>query len=121
MKVIRAEKLGWCFGVERAVDMAFAEGAKAGGPVATLGPIIHNPQMVEKLKAKSVGVVEAPEELPRGGRMVVSAYGAPRHAYEEAAARGIQVIDTTCPYVTRGHKIVEQLLRDGYGIVIVGD
>jgi 4-hydroxy-3-methylbut-2-enyl diphosphate reductase len=121
MKVIKAEKLGWCFGVERAVDMAFAEGAKKGGPVATLGPIIHNPQMVEKLQAKGVGVVEEVAELPQGARMVVSAYGAPRQDYEEAEARGIQVVDTTCPYVTRGHKIVEQLLHDGYGIVIVGD
>ena len=59
-----ADKLGWCFGVERAVDMAFAEGAKKdSGKVATLGPIIHNPQMVERLKEKNVGVVEEVNDL----------------------------------------------------------
>jgi len=121
MKVVMAEKLGWCFGVERAVDMAFAEGVKQSGPVATLGPIIHNPQMVEKLKEKNVDVVNQVKDLPRGARVVVSAYGAPRQAYEDARERDIQVVDTTCPYVTRGHKLVEQMLSEGYGIIIIGD
>lgn len=117
-----ADKLGWCFGVERAVDMAFAEGAKEdSGVVATLGPIIHNPQMVEKLKGKNVGVVEAVNDLPEGSRVVVSAYGAPRQAYEDAMNKNIRVVDTTCPYVTRGHKLVEQLLDDNYSIIIIGD
>lgn len=117
-----ADKLGWCFGVERAVDMAFAEGAKLdGGTVATLGPIIHNPQMVERLKEKNVGVVEEVNDLSEGSRVVVSAYGAPRQAYEDAKNKNIQVVDTTCPYVTRGHKLVEQLLEDNYSIIIIGD
>lgn len=121
MKATVAPGSGFCFGVKRALKIAFDAARRHDGPVATLGPIIHNPQVVAKLEEEGLKVVASLDEIPSGGTLVVRSHGLPNSVLEEAARRGISVVDATCPFVKQTQDAAAQLEQEGYSIVIVGE
>ncbi len=120
MKITKAETAGFCFGVNRAVNMVY-ELLEKGENVCTLGPIIHNPQLVEELSHKGVRIVESPEEVNSGETLVIRSHGVAASVTEKAEELGLNIADATCPFVAKIHKIVEEKSRDGYITIIAGD
>jgi len=118
MKVIIADQAGVCFGVKRALDLVNTE-SERGGPLATLGPLIHNPQVVCDLESRGVKVVRGIEEAD--GAIVMPSHGVPREVVAAAENAGLRVIDATCPFVAKVHRRVEALALEGYTVVVVGD
>lgn len=119
MRVIVAQHAGMCFGVRRALDLVESE-ADRGTPLATLGPLIHNPQVVSRLEQKGVRVVRDVKEAA-GGAVVLPSHGATASVKDCAIKLGLSVIDATCPYVAKVHEIARQLASAGYLVVVVGD
>jgi len=119
MRVILADQAGMCFGVRRALELVEAEIRKGSAP-ATLGPLIHNPQVVRRLEEKGVGVVRDPSEVETGS-IVMPSHGVPRDVQDAAARAGLRVIDATCPFVANVHKVARRLASHGYLVVVVGD
>jgi len=120
MKIIVAKHMGFCGGVRRAVDIAQKTAESASGPVSTWGPLIHNPQVVQRLEDAGVRVAERHEGLD-GEAFVVSAYGVEHGVLDAARARGMKVVDATCPVVIRAHALAEKLANEGYQVIAVGD
>ena len=120
MKITKAETAGFCFGVNRAVNMVY-ELLRDGKKVCTLGPIIHNPQLVEELSDKGVRIVESPEEVKGDETLVIRSHGVERSVYELANNMGINVADATCPFVAKIHKIVAENSLSGAITIIAGD
>ena len=120
MKITKAETAGFCFGVNRAVNMVY-ELLNEGKKVCTLGPIIHNPQLVEELSSKGVRIVESPEEVREDETLVIRSHGVERSVYELANNMGINVADATCPFVAKIHKIVAENSLAGAVTIIAGD
>ena len=120
MEIIIAENAGFCFGVKRALDLAVRAAEEAAPPVHTLGALIHNPQEVARLEARGVHQVESLDDVP-AGTVLLSAHGVDPAVEEEARARNLQVIDATCPFVTRAHADIRKLAAEGYAVVILGD
>src|SRR3989304_3768448 len=100
MEIIVAKHMGFCGGVKRAVEMAQGAAQQADGPVFTWGPLIHNPQVVQRLQAEGVQLTEQLNGL-EGEAFVVSAYGVEHAVLEHARAKGMRVVDATCPVVIR--------------------
>jgi 4-hydroxy-3-methylbut-2-enyl diphosphate reductase len=121
MEVKIARTAGFCWGVRRTVDKVMEVADHAGRPVVTLGPIIHNPQAVTRMREKGVGTVERVAEVGDGTTVVVRTHGAVKPELESARERGLDVVDGTCPYVKYPQAIAQRLSRDGYHLVIVGD
>jgi 4-hydroxy-3-methylbut-2-enyl diphosphate reductase len=119
MKVVVAEHAGVCFGVKRALDLVFAA-AEDDKPISTLGPLIHNPQVVQKLSDSGVKVVKEVSEAGCG-RLVMPSHGVIREVLEAAETAGLEIIDATCPFVAKVHRHVQALAKDGYTVVVVGD
>lgn len=119
MKVIVSDHAGVCFGVKRALDLVSAE-CEAGGMLSTLGPLIHNPQVVEALERKGVRVVRSIGEAAKGA-IVMPSHGVPRDVLSEAEQAGLRIVDATCPFVEKVHSRVQALAADGYLVVVVGD
>ncbi len=122
VEIIVAPNAGFCFGVKRAVKLAEESSrlTEEGKKVYTLGPIIHNPQEVERLK--SLGVRPVGEEKPsRGDAVIIRSHGIPPDKERALKEEGFEVIDATCPYVKAVHEAVCQLSKEGYFIVIVGE
>lgn len=119
MRVEVARHAGVCYGVERALKLA-AEAAESGSEVHTLGPLIHNPQAVASLKSSGVEVAGTLDEVD-GGTLVIRSHGVDPAIIEDAQARGLDVVDATCPHVSKAHQAAESLTSDGYTIVIVGE
>lgn len=120
MRVLVARHMGFCGGVRRAVDLAARAARDGQGGATTWGPLIHNPQEVERLQREGVRVAYRPEDLD-GGTFVVSAYGVESAVLEMVRQRGMGVVDATCPVVTRAHELAERLAEEGYFVVAVGD
>ena len=108
-----------CFGVKRALDMV-ESAAREKHSVATLGPLIHNPQVVHKLEDIGVRAAKSLDEIV-GGAVVMPSHGITRETLRIAQAKGLEVIDATCPFVGNVHRRVEALAADGYRVVVVGD
>lgn len=119
-KVLLASPRGFCAGVARAVKAVEDTLLMFGAPVYVKHEIVHNKYVVEALEAKGAITIEALSEAPEGAVVVFSAHGSPRSHYEEAKARKQQLIDATCPLVTKVHLEVVRFLRDGYTIVYIG-
>lgn len=117
MELTIGEHAGFCFGVRRAVDTAF-EAAKGDRPCVTLGPLIHNPQEVERLERAGVRVVESLDEVAPGQTVIIRSHGVTPDVYAQLKARGLSCIDATCPHVSRIHQLVEQY---GGPVIIVGE
>ena len=120
MDVKIARTAGFCWGVRRTVDKVM-EVAEAAGAVVTLGPIIHNPQAVERMREKGVETAHAMADVADGTTVVVRTHGAVKSELEAAKARGLEVVDGTCPYVKYPQVTAQRLTRDGYHLVVVGD
>ena len=109
---------GFCFGVRRAVDTAFACVEK--GPCYTLGPLIHNPQVVRILEQRGAHTANAPEDIPEGATVIIRSHGVGPQVIDACKARGLQIIDATCPHVSRVHQIVREYSQSGAPVIIVG-
>ncbi len=120
MSVQVADSAGFCFGVKRAVDAVYAL-LDEGKQVCTLGPIIHNPQMVASLAQRGVHAVNSVREVPAGYTLVVRSHGVPRSVYEELTEAGVAYHDATCPFVSKIHTIVAQHSARGASVLIAGD
>jgi 4-hydroxy-3-methylbut-2-enyl diphosphate reductase len=121
MEVIIAENAGFCFGVKRAVKMAFDAAEAETGDVRSLGPLIHNPQEVARLAEKGVVQVETLDQV-KAGTVILRSHGVSSpQIVDEATAKGLKVIDATCPFVTNAQRYARQLVDEGYQVVMVGD
>lgn len=118
MKIIRAEKAGFCFGVKRALDMA--ERTADISTTASLGPLIHNQQVVEKMEKQGVRVVREVKEVQQGDTLIIRSHGVPPEVYREAQVSQIQVVDATCPFVQKAQRLAEQASKSSQ-VVVVGD
>ena len=119
MKVILAQHLGFCYGVKRAIKLA-RDSASPTVRTCTLGPIIHNPQMVEKLESEGVGMVQNLTEMT-AGTIIIRSHGVGPQVYQEAEHSGLQVVDATCPHVKKAQLSAHALAEEGYAVVIVGE
>lgn len=119
MKIILAQSAGFCFGVKRATQMAF-EAAEHQHPICSLGPIIHSPQLVEKLAEKGVEVVDSVEEIA-GGSVIIRSHGVTAPEMSAIRTRGLKVVDATCPFVKKAQDYAALLHREGYTVVLVGE
>ncbi len=119
MKVIRADKCGFCFGVRRAIELA-VEQCKGSQKVYSLGPLIHNPQVIDKLHGQGLEAIDSPERVT-SGTVVIRSHGVPTAVIDSLRARGITVVDATCPLVKRAQERARTLAREGYTVVIVGE
>jgi len=119
MRVEVAQYAGICYGVERALKLA-EQAAESGADVHTLGPLIHNPQAVTALKERGVIVAESLDEVD-GGTLVIRSHGVDPAIISTASASGLDVVDATCPHVSKAHEAAEELMRGGYLVIIVGE
>jgi 4-hydroxy-3-methylbut-2-en-1-yl diphosphate reductase len=121
-RIVVADELGYCWGVRRALDI-ITEAAEAEGPIAPVGDIIHNPQVVERLRAKGVQGAESVEQAKSRGfnRVAITAHGMGPHLAIQANEQQLQLIDTTCPLVTKVQRLAQKLVRQGYYLVVYGD
>lgn len=117
MEVILAEHLGFCYGVKRAIKIAREN---ADGKSCTLGPIIHNPQMVERLKAEGVDSVENLSDM-KEGTLIIRSHGVGPEVYKAVEAKGLRLVDATCPFVRKAQLSAKRLLDNGYQVVIIGE
>ena len=120
MSVRVAKSAGFCFGVSRAVELV-EQAAQAGKRVATLGPIIHNRHVVEKFSSMGIRVIETPEEAVPGETVIIRSHGVTPQVYAQCEARGIPVIDATCPHVAHIHELVREYSVGGDTVIIVGE
>ena len=122
MKVKVARTAGFCFGVKRAVDKVYQLIEQGIQPIYTLGPIIHNEEVVSDLAARGVQVIEEKDlDTLSGGTVVIRSHGVGREVYNKLKANHLDYIDVTCPFVLKIHRIVEKQSRAGKHIVIFGD
>ena len=120
MRVLLAKTAGFCFGVDRAVKLTYqllAEGRK----VATLGPLIHNPQVVADLAEKGALTCEDLDDVPDGYEVVIRSHGVPARVYEKINTRGLAFHDATCPFVSKIHKLAEEAGKNGALLLVAGD
>ena len=120
MQVLLADEYGFCFGVERAVEMV-EEALEEGATVRTLGPLIHNTQEIGRLEAEGVATIDAPAEVEPGVTAVIRAHGVTPTVQRELEARAEKVIDATCPFVTKVQKLAERAAAAGRDVVVVGN
>jgi 4-hydroxy-3-methylbut-2-enyl diphosphate reductase len=120
MKVILAQPRGFCAGVVRAVDIVERALEKYGRPVYVRHEIVHNRHVVERLQAKGAVFVEELDEIPDGARTVFSAHGVASAVVEAAAARGLPVLDATCPLVSKVHAQARRYAAQGRALVLIG-
>jgi len=119
MQVLLAEEFGFCFGVERAVEMV-EEALQEGATVRTLGPLIHNTQETGRLEAEGVRTIDAPGEVEPGVTAVIRAHGVTPEVQRELESRASRVVDATCPFVTKVQKLAERAAAEGRDVVVVG-
>jgi len=128
MEVTLAKTAGFCFGVKRAVDRVYEQidlsmNDEDANRIYTYGPIIHNEQVVNDLKVKGVNVIEETDNIDdySMGTVIIRSHGVSRNTIELLENKGFNIVDATCPFVKKIHKIVEEKTKDGYHIVIVGN
>lgn len=123
MKVIVAKTAGFCFGVERAVEQVYRQIEEGKKPIYTYGPIIHNEEVVRSLAERGVQIVDSEEELGklREGTVIIRSHGVPRRIYELIRKQGLSLVDATCPYVKKIHRIVERYDGEEDDIIIIGN
>ena len=120
MQIILAKTAGFCFGVNRAVKLTY-ELLEQGRPVATLGPLIHNPQVVEDLESKGAITCDSVDDVPDGYEVVIRSHGVGQSVYDKISTRRLAYHDATCPFVTKIHKIAAQAGAEGAMLLVAGD
>ena len=123
MEVIVAKTAGFCFGVERAVNQVYDQIKNGNGPIYTLGPIIHNEEVVRDLEEKGVKVLNSENEILTltEGTVIIRSHGVGKHIYDMLKAQGVQIVDATCPFVKKIHRIVQEQNLQGRRVIIIGD
>ena len=119
MKVKRAAKAGFCFGVKRALDMA--ERTVETSSAVSLGPLIHNQQVVKRLEERGIQVVNALEETKAEQTLIIRSHGVAPNVYQEAESKGIQVVDATCPFVQKAQRLAAESAQMGQQVIVMGD
>ena len=107
MEILVAKTAGFCFGVNKAVSAVYKL-LDEGRTVCTLGPIIHNPQLVADLEKRGVRIVGSPDDVPPGAMLVIRSHGVPASVYDRLREREVDYLDATCPFVAKIHRIVER-------------
>ena len=120
MEILVAKNAGFCFGVKRAINMAQDCAKEATGNIYTLGPIIHNPQVVKELEESGISKVDKVEEI-NNGTIIVRSHGVTSDEMKLIQEKGLEIIDATCPFVKKAHEYVELLTREGYSVIVVGE
>ena len=120
MKILKAKTAGFCFGVDRAVKLTY-QLAEEGHKVATLGPLIHNPQCVAELESKGVVTAAGLDDVPAGYEVVIRSHGVGADVYEAIAERGLVLHDATCPFVAKIHRIAKRASDEGKTLLVAGD
>ncbi len=115
MEVVVAKTAGFCFGVERAVRKVYEQIETGRPPIFTLGPIIHNEEVVRDLEGRGVRVLPDEESLKdlKEGTVIIRSHGVGRAVYDRIKARGLSVVDATCPFVKKIHRVVQE--QNGLG------
>jgi len=119
MEIILADKAGFCFGVKRAINTAFK--AAGAGRTYCFGPLIHNPQEVERLRKEGVETVDDFSHLKPGDSLIIRSHGVPPKVLQKAKDQGLTIIDLTCPFVAKAQQHAENLSNEGYQVVVVGE
>jgi len=119
MEILLARDMGFCFGVRRAIDI-LERAVAEGGEIASLGDVVHNPQVVERLARRGVKVVREPGEV-QGSRVAIAAHGVGPQVLQEIRQRGLTLVDATCPIVIRSQRWAHKLAREGFAVLIFGD
>ena len=120
MQIILAKTAGFCFGVNRAVKLTY-ELLEQGRPVATLGPLIHNPQVVEDLESKGAITCDSVDDVPDGCEVVIRSHGVGQSVYDKISTRRLAYHDATCPFVTKIHKIAARAGAENAMLLVAGD
>ena len=120
MNIILAQEMGFCYGVKRAIEMTQAAAKEQGG-LYTLGQLVHNPSVIERLKQDGIEVVADMESIPQDGVATITAHGTGQAVTEEIADHNLALLDATCPIVSKVHRIVQEHAERGYQILIFGD
>ena len=122
MEVRIAENAGFCFGVKRAMNMAWDElENKNGNKVYSLGPLIHNKQAVDKYKEKGLLEMDSLDNVPNDSKLIIRSHGVAEDVYVQSESKNMDIVDTTCPFVKKIHEIVKEFSNNGYKIIIVGN
>ena len=119
MQLIIAENIGFCFGVERAIDIARKQCEKHGR-IYTYGELIHNSDVIAGLREEGIEPVDNLSEIPKGSTVIIRSHGVGPQEIAECAERGLNAIDATCPFVEKIHKYVDDMSREGRKIIING-
>jgi (E)-4-hydroxy-3-methyl-but-2-enyl pyrophosphate reductase len=120
MEIVVADHAGFCFGVQRSVEMA-ERALRDREELVCIGPLIHNRQVVAELEARGLRVVSSMDEVVSGAAAMIRAHGTGPTAYEDAEGRGITLIDATCPFVQRAQRAAASLADEGYQVLVVGE
>ncbi len=115
-----ADQAGYCFGVRRALDLALENLSDETKNVYSLGPIIHNPQVVEEFRRKGMIPIDSIDEIDHG-LLVIRSHGVERDLLEQASKKGLEVVDATCPFVKNAQTLAQKLSGEGYQVIIVGE
>jgi 4-hydroxy-3-methylbut-2-enyl diphosphate reductase len=115
-----SQSAGFCWGVERALEVAHKAATEAPGPVNTLGPLIHNPGVIAELREHGVGVISDPSEATEG-TVILRSHGVPRQTREQLRSSGVTVIDATCRFVRSAQDKAAHLKEAGYQVIILGE
>ncbi len=123
MKVVRAQRAGFCMGVDLALCKLndLIENTAERGTIFILGSIIHNPQVVREYAEKGVVTVQSPEEIPTGSTVVIRAHGVAKEIQDELSNRGVHVVDATCPKVAAACLLIERHTADGRTLLLFGE
>lgn len=119
MEIYLAAHRGFCFGVKRAVQIAEESYGEAGS-IHTLGPIIHNPQLVERLADKGIHVANELSEVEEG-KIIIRSHGVGPTIYQQARNKNLTILDATCPHVKKAQQSAQKMMQDGYRVVVVGE
>jgi len=121
LEIITADEAGFCFGVKRAIDIVRDAVADTDKKVYTLGPLIHNPQVVEELSKKGVNLAESIDDIKEDGILIIRTHGVEPKILKKAQQKGLDIIDATCPFVKNAHKYAKKLVETDYQTFIFGD
>jgi len=121
MEVIVADNAGFCFGVKRAIKMANDTMDQAPAGVKALGPLIHNPQVVSAFQRRGLTVVSELEEVESESTVIIRSHGVGPEVKDDAVRRGLKIVDTTCPFVTKAQQYASKLIEENYKVVMIGD
>jgi len=120
MKIIVAKNAGFCYGVKRALDITYKTLKRGQNPLYMLGEIVHNEEVVDKIKKTGIKIIDNLDKVKKG-TIIIRAHGATPEVFQKAKDKGLEIIDATCPMVSRIHQLARNALSQNYQIIIVGD